>query len=163
MPACGKSVTGVVLAKSLGMNFVDTDLIIQENEGKSLQRIINEEGIEAFKRAEEKTLLSLDLKNTVIATGGSAVYYPSAMEHMGDNGIIVYIEADIEEIKKRLKNIKTRGVAMSKGQSIDELYEIRKPFYEKYADVTVKSDKRSMEVTVEDIIKSLGNKVSCGY
>lgn len=155
MPACGKSVTGVILAKSLGMNFIDTDLIIQENEGKALQKIINEEGVEAFKRAEEKTLLSIDVDNTVIATGGSAVYYPAAMKHMQEKGIIVYIEADMEEIKKRLKNIKTRGVAMRKGQSIEELYESRKPLYEKYADITVKSDRKSMEKTVENIIKAL--------
>lgn len=152
MPACGKSVTGVVLAKSLGMNFVDTDLIIQENEGSSLQDIINKKGLEEFQRIEEKTLISLDVQNTVIATGGSAVYYPKAMEHLSNSGIIVYIETDIEEIKKRLKNIKTRGVAMQKGQSIDELYYIRKSLYEKYADITVRSDEKSMEKTVEKII-----------
>ncbi len=161
MPACGKSVTGVVLAKSLGMNFIDTDLIIQENEGKSLQKIINEEGVEAFKRVEEKALLSLDAENAVIATGGSAVYYPAAMKHMGENGIIVYIEADIEEIKRRLRNIKTRGVAMRRGQSIEELYESRKPLYEKYADITVKSDRKSMEKTVENIVKALESRYFC--
>ena len=155
MPACGKSVTGVILAKSLKMNFIDDDLLIQERAGKSLQDIINADGIETFKSIEEEVLNAINVKNTVIATGGSAVYYDSAMRHLKENGVVVYIEASLATIKKRLKNIRTRGVAMEKGQTIDSLYEMRVPLYEKYADCTVRSHRYRAENTVEDIISGL--------
>jgi len=159
MPSCGKSVTGVVLAKILNKKFVDGDLLIQERAGKGLQAIINEDGIEAFKKLEEDVLGSIDVTNAVIATGGSDVYYDSAMQHLKKDGIIVYIDVPIEDIKKRLRNIKTRGVAMGKGQTLDDLYALRKPLYEKYAEVTVKSsNKQSMEDTVEDILNKLLSK-----
>ena len=154
MPACGKSVTGVVLAKSLQMNFLDTDLLIQEAAGKGLQDIINEDGMETFKRLEEDVLCSVQATHTVIATGGSAVYYPKAMEHLKKLGRIVYIHVSVETILQRLNNITTRGVAMSKDQGIAELYEERKPLYEKYAEVTVESGAGSMEETVADIIEN---------
>ena len=155
MPACGKSVTGVILAKSLKMNFIDADLLIQERAGKSLQDIINADGIETVKSIEEEVLNAINVKNTVIATGGSAVYYDSAMRHLKENGVVVYIEASLATIKKRLKNIRTRGVAMEKGQTIDSLYEMRVPLYEKYADCTVRSHRYRAENTVEDIISGL--------
>ena len=155
MPACGKSVTGVILAKSLKMNFIDADLLIQERAGKSLQDIINADGIETFKSIEEEVLNAINVKNTVIATGGSAVYYDSAMRHLKENGVVVYIEASLATIKKRLKNIRTRGVAMEKGQTIDSQYEKRVPLYEKYADCTVRSHRYRAENTVEDIISGL--------
>ena len=155
MPACGKSVTGVILAKSLKMNFIDADLLIQERAGKSLQDIINADGIETFKSIEQDVLNAINVKNTVIATGGSAVYYDSAMRHLKENGVVVYIEASLATIKKRLKNIRTRGVAMEKGQTIDSLYEMRVPLYEKYADCTVRSHRYRAENTVEDIISGL--------
>ena len=159
MPSCGKSVTGVVLAKILNKKFVDGDLLIQERAGKGLQAIINEDGINAFKKLEEEVLGSIDVTNAVIATGGSAVYYDSAMQHLKKDGIILYIDVPIEDIKKRLRNIKTRGVAMGKGQTLDDLYALRKPLYEKYAEVTVKSsNKQSMEDTVEDILNKLLSK-----
>lgn len=106
------------------MNFLDTDLLIQEEAGKGLQDIINNDGIEVFKKLEEQVISSVTVQNTVIATGGSAVYYDSAMKHLKENGIVVYIEASLSVIKKRLKNIKTRGVAMEKGQTISSLYEM---------------------------------------
>ncbi|MDO4486773.1 MAG: shikimate kinase [Bacillota bacterium] len=156
MPACGKSVTGVVLAKALRMKFIDTDLLIQEKAGKGLQEIINEDGIDAFKQLEEQVLCSVEQDNAVIATGGSAVYYDSAMRHLKKNGVVVYIEVSLETVKKRLGNIKTRGVAMGKGQTLDELYDIRVPLYEKYADITVLSDNScTMEDTVERIIEEI--------
>ena len=158
MPACGKSVTGVVLAKSLKMNFLDADLLIQEEAGKSLQDIINEDGIAAFKALEERVLSSISVKNTVIATGGSAVYYESAMEHLKKNGIIVYIEAPLKEVKRRLRNIRTRGVAMEKGETIESLYHARMPLYEKYADIIVRSG-RHVENTVEAMIEALKKQV----
>ena len=145
----------MLLAKSLKMNFIDADLLIQERAGKSLQDIINADGIETFKSIEEEVLNAINVKNTVIATGGSAVYYDSAMRHLKENGVVVYIEASLATIKKRLKNIRTRGVAMEKGQTIDSLYEMRVPLYEKYADCTVRSHRYRAENTVEDIISGL--------
>lgn len=156
MPSCGKSVTGVVLAKVLKMKFVDTDLLIQEEAGKGLQDIINEDGLDAFKRLEERILSTVKLDNAVIATGGSAVYYEGAMEHLKENGTVVYIKVSLETVKRRLSNIKTRGVAMGKGQTMDDLYDMRVPLYEKYADITVLSDNScTMEDTVERIIEEI--------
>ena len=152
MPACGKSVTGVVLAKSLNMQFVDTDLLIQQRAGKSLQRILNEDGMDVFKKTEEDVLCSLEVTGTVVATGGSAVYYEKAMEHLKENGTVVYLEASLDTVKKRLRNIRTRGVAMKKGQTLDDLYEARVPLYKKYADVTVDCRGATTEQNVEKII-----------
>lgn len=156
MPACGKSVTGVLLAKILNMKFIDADLLIQEKVGKRLQEIIDEDGIECFKEIERNVLLSIDVDNTVIATGGSAVYYEDAMEHLKQKGKVIYIDISLETVKARLKNIKTRGVAMGKGQSLDDLYMIRKPLYEKYADITVESD---MNVTMEQTVEKICSKI----
>lgn len=156
MPACGKSVTGVVLAKTLKMKFVDTDLLIQEAAGKGLQNIINEDGIEKFKELEEKVLTELDVENAVVSTGGSAIYYDGAMQHIKENGTVVYIKANLKTVKSRLRNIKTRGVAMGKGQTLDDLYKQRVPLYEKYADITViTNNKRTMEDTVADILAQI--------
>jgi len=156
MPACGKSVTGVVLAKTLKMKFVDTDLLIQEAAGKGLQNIINEDGIEKFKELEEKVLTELDVENAVVSTGGSAIYYDGAMQHLKENGTVVYIKANLKTVKSRLRNIKTRGVAMGKGQTLDDLYKQRVPLYEKYADITViTNNKRTMEDTVADILAQI--------
>ena len=156
MPACGKSVTGVVLAKTLRKQFIDTDLLIQEVAGKGLQNIINEDGIDKFKELEEKVLSELEAENAVISTGGSAIYYDGAMQHLKENGTVVYIKANLKTIKSRLRNIKTRGVAMGKGQTLDDLYKQRVPLYEKYADITVITDnKRNMEDTVADILKQI--------
>lgn len=156
MPSCGKSVTGVVLAKILNKKYIDADLLIQEKAGRGLQDIINNDGIDAFKKLEEEVLLSIDVENAVIATGGSAVYYDAAMRHLAENGTVIYIDVPIKDLKKRLRNIKTRGVAMGKGQTLDDLYALRKPLYEKYAEITVESNNRcSMEDTVEKMVAEL--------
>ncbi len=159
MPACGKSVTGVVLAKALKMKFIDTDLMIQERAGKSLQEIIDVDGIEKFKETEREVLNSLNAENAVIATGGSAVYYGDAMKHLGKNSVILYIKIGLSDVKRRLRNIKTRGVAMGKGQSLEDLYRERTPLYERYADITVTSNRYSMEKTVAEMIKKVRGRL----
>ena len=156
MPSSGKSTLGVVLAKTLGMQFVDTDLIIQQNSGKKLQQMINEEGIEAFLKTEEEVLCSLDFENFIIATGGSAVLSEKAMKYLRKNGVVIYLEASVEELKTRLNNIKTRGIAMTEGESIESIFIKRAPLYEKYADITVSSE-ASFEETVEKIITEIKN------
>ena len=154
MPACGKSITGVVLAKTMRKSFIDTDLLIQEKEERPLQEIINEEGLEYFKKAEEDVLTELEVENAVISTGGSAIYYPDAIAHLQKGGIIVYLKVSLATIEERLDNIKTRGVAMGKGETIENLYERRVPLYEKYADATIEGDGLTVEETVEQIVQS---------
>ncbi len=148
MPACGKSTFGVVLAKTLGMSFVDTDLLIQEEEETLLQTIINERGMEEFLQIEERVLSHVAAEHTVIATGGSAVYSDKAMEHLRSIGSIVYIRLPLEEIEARLDNIQTRGIAMSNGETIADLYHKRTPLYEKYADVTLDTGGLTLEESV---------------
>ncbi len=156
MPSCGKSTIGVILAKTLGLHFVDTDLVIQSLEGRLLQEIIDEDGLDYFFRAEEKAILAVSPeKPSVIATGGSVVYSEKAMLHLKTLGKTVYIKLPLDEIKKRLTNIKTRGVAINKGQTIDEIYDKRIPLYERYADITVDANGKSFEEIIGVMSKLL--------
>ena len=140
MPGVGKSTVGVVLAKKLGYAFVDADLVIQSREGKLLHEIIAEQGVEGFWRTEEAVGESLDVRRTVIATGGSAVYGERAMAHYRQIGTVVYLSLPLEGIRERLGDLTERGVTLRDGQDLDGLYEERQPLYEKYADVTVDCD-----------------------
>ena len=153
MPACGKSTIGVVLAKSMNKGFMDTDLLIQQKEGRTLQAIINEHGNDYFHQVEEQVLLEVDADNYVIATGGSAIYFDQAMEHFKENGKIVYIKVSLETILERLRNIKTRGVTLGKGQTIADLYQQRVPLYEKHADIVIDAEHLHIEEIVEKIIE----------
>jgi len=155
MPACGKSTVGVILAKTLGKNFVDVDLVIQEQEGKLLQEIIDEKGTAYFKKVEEKILAGLQLENCVIATGGSAIYYDAAMSNLSKLGIIVYIKLPFETIVDRLNNIKTRGIILEKGQTLKDLYDERIPLYEKYADVIIDGETKNPEEVITRIMAKL--------
>lgn len=155
MAASGKSTTGVVLAKTIQKNFVDTDLYIQQRTGKTLQDILNQDGIEAFKEIEADVLTGVNEKDSVISTGGSAVYYPEAMKALGENGIIVYLNVPLEVIEERLSNIKTRGVILKKGETIEDLYNYRKPMYEKYADIVIDAGYTTLEETVELICEAV--------
>lgn len=159
MPGCGKSTLGVILAKTLGYDFVDTDLIIQKNERKRLCDIINEEGIDQFIECETKAILSLDCKYTVIATGGSVVLSEIAMLYLKSLGKVVYIRHSVETIEKRLDNINTRGVVMTKDEGIRDIYMQRTPLYEKYADIIIEPENDNIERTIERLI---GNKKLIG-
>lgn len=155
MPACGKSTMGVVLAKTLRMSFVDTDLLIQEEENEKLQNIIDKRGMQEFLAVEEKVLSSVNVENSVVSTGGSAVYSDKAMKHLKENGTVVYIKLSLEEIERRLNNIKTRGIAMKPGETLADLYALRVPLYEKYADITVETEGFSIEESIEALIGAL--------
>ena len=155
MPASGKSTLGVVLAKTAGMMFLDTDLLIQERAQGKLQHIIDTEGMDAFLRLEEEVLMSVNAENTVIATGGSAVYSEPAMTHLKFIGKVVYIKLSCEEIEKRLNNIKTRGIAMKPGETIRDLYNYRVPMYEKYADIVLETEGLTIEESIEKLISML--------
>ena len=145
MPACGKSTLGVVLAKTLGMSFVDTDLLIQEHTGRLLQDIIDHDGMEEFLRIEEYILTHVQAENSVITTGGSAVYSDRGMKYLRTIGEIVYIRLPLKEIEKRLNNIKTRGIAMAPGENLEDLYNRRIPLYEKYADIVLDAEGMNLE------------------
>lgn len=151
MPGCGKSTVGVILAKTLGIGFVDTDLIIQQREKRLLQDIIDKEGIDKFLDCEADAVMSVDCDNSVIATGGSVVFRDNSIKHLKKNGKIFFLDVSLDEIKSRLDNISTRGVAAEKSQSIDEIFDQRFPLYEKYADYILKLNNSNVENTVEQI------------
>lgn len=135
MPGVGKSTVGVVLAKRLGYAFLDSDLVIQERQGRLLHEIIETEGLEGFNRIENQINASIEADATVIATGGSVIYGAEAMEHLRSIGTVVYLSLPCEELKERLGDLNERGVSIRKGQSLEALLEERAPLYEKYADV----------------------------
>lgn len=151
MPGCGKSTIGVLLAKALMLDFIDTDLLIQKKYSKTLSEIIDSEGLEAFKQKESEVLSEISFENSLIATGGSAVYSESGMENLKNGGIVVYLKLSPTEIKGRIKNIKTRGIVMEKGVTIDVLYKERSPLYEKYADYVLDCE----GLTIEDCVSAL--------
>ena len=153
MPGCGKSTVGVILAKTMGIGFVDTDLIIQQRENNLLQNIIDSNGIEYFLDREAEAVKSLNCENCVIATGGSVVYRESAVEHLKKNGKLVFLDVHLDEIKRRLNNISTRGIAAHKNDSVDHIFNERIGLYRKYADITLSLDGSSAEQTVEKICK----------
>lgn len=152
MPGSGKSTCGVLAAKALLKNFFDTDLLLQNLEGKRLQSIINENGIEYFNKAEERAILSLDIQGTVIATGGSVVYSEKAMAHLRSLGKIIYLRLGYEEMEKRIKNITTRGIVLKEGETLLDMYNERAPLYERYADEILNCDGMTVEETVESIV-----------
>lgn len=152
MPGSGKSTCGVLAAKALLKNFFDTDLLLQNLEGKRLQSIINENGIEYFNEAEERAILSLDIRGTVIATGGSVVYSEKAMAHLRSLGKIIYLRLGYEEMEKRIKNITTRGIVLKEGETLLDMYNERAPLYERYADEILNCDGMTVEETVESIV-----------
>lgn len=140
MPGSGKSSTGVVLAKSMGMEFVDSDIVIQRREGKRLSEIIDAVGDDGFREIENRVNASLDVSNTVIATGGSVIYGPEAMEHLRQIGTVVYLQLSYPRLEERLGDLHARGVTMKPGQTLLDLYNERCPLYEKYAHITLACD-----------------------
>lgn len=157
MPAAGKSTIGVVLAKTLGKQFIDTDLLIQEREGMLLQEIINTKGNDYFRKAEEEVLSQLKADHSVIATGGSAVYYPEAMKNLHSLGPVIYLQLSVPTLKRRLNNIKTRGITMAPGQTIEDLARSRVPLYEGYADIVMPTEGLDVEETIQRICIALKN------
>ena len=137
MSGAGKSTLGVLLAKALGKQFVDTDLIIQQKTGKLLQQIIDTEGVQHFLQIEEALLSSLEFQNTVIATGGSVVYSEKAMQALRKNATVIYLSVEFDELEKRLTNITTRGIVFKEKSDLRSVFEERLPLYEHYADKIV--------------------------
>ena len=150
MPGAGKSTVGVVLAKVVGHKFVDSDLVIQENTGKLLHELITEHGLEGFLEIENRANAELDVTKSIIATGGSVIYGKEAMEHLKQIGLVVYLKLTLESIADRLGDLQQRGVALKEGQGLKELYEERVPLYDKYADLIIDCEEKSIrEITAE--------------
>lgn len=156
MPGSGKSTVGVLLAKSLGKQFVDTDLLIQEQEGRLLSEIIREEGLDCFIAIENRVNASVTAENSVIAPGGSAIYGKEAMEHLKKTGIIVYLKLSYRSVAKRLGDLTSRGVVFRPGQTLRDLYYERCPLYEKYADYIVECDGKKIGETLEAVRQMIG-------
>ena len=145
MPGCGKSTLGVLLAKNLAYHFLDSDLLIQQKAGKKLQDILDQDGNEAFGKLENEVNLSLDIQNTVLATGGSAVYWEESMLHLKSIGLVVYLQVPYEELKSRITNMDSRGIVIPEGKTFRDIYEERNILYLKYADLVI-SEKNDQDL-----------------
>ena len=157
MPAVGKSTVGIVVAKRLGKGFIDSDLLIQEQEGKILREIIAEVGDDGFLKIENQVNRDIKAENAVISPGGSVVYCEEAMKHFKEIGIVVYLHASYQTIKKRIRNPQKRGVVLKDGQTLKDLYDERKVLFEKYADVTISEEGCQIEETIENVLDTIEN------
>ncbi len=155
MPGCGKSTCGVLLAKVLGLDFTDTDLIIQKNEKMTLQNIISSKGNEYFARAEENAVCGTCFNGCVVATGGSVVYSPNAMRYLSNDSKIVYLKISYGTMLNRINNMETRGILLRDGETVAGMFEARQKLYEQYADITVDCDGIDTEKTVRAIADAL--------
>ncbi len=155
MPGAGKSTVGVLLAKVMGREFVDTDLLIQAGEKATLSELIERHGLAGFCDIERRYVEAVDVRNVVIATGGSVVYYESAMRHLKENGIAVYLELPLEGLKKRLTDIVGRGVVIEPGETLESLFIKRWQLYEQYADITIYTEGLTHEQVVGQIVNQL--------
>jgi shikimate kinase len=153
MPGAGKSTIGVVLAKNLGMAFMDSDIVIQQVENKKLHELIDEHGQEGFLEIEDRVNASLNPKSAVIATGGSVVYGEKAMKHLDEIALVCYLKLSYEGIKDRLGDLHERGVVLKDGQTLKDLYDERVPLYEKYANMTVDCENKNIREIVMEIAK----------
>lgn len=157
MAGAGKSTVGVLLAKRLGMDFVDTDILIQQKAGRLLQEILDEDGIDRFLEIEETVVSGLRVTNCVVATGGSAVYSEKAMTALGKEGKIFYLDVPYEELVRRLTNVSTRGIVIKKGNTLRDVYDERLPLYKKYSDFTIDCSAADIETCVNRIMQCLSS------
>lgn len=153
MPGAGKSTVGIVLAKRLGMRFIDTDIVIQTEENRTLQEIVDTCGYAELRRIEERVLLGLPHSGHIVATGGSVVYGDAGMQSLKANGIVVFLDVGFRALVDRVGDFTSRGLAKPPDQTFEELYNERKPLYLRYADHTIRSDSLSLENTVTRIVR----------
>lgn len=155
MPGSGKSTVGVVLAKNMGLSFLDSDLLIQKAYGRLLHEIIKERGVEGFWQAENDINAAIEAENSVIATGGSVIYGSEAMEHLKKIGTVIYLKLSCEELAERLGDLNERGVTLKEGQDLQGLYRERIPYYEKYADITIDCEHKVIREIVSEIKEAI--------
>lgn len=157
MPGSGKSTFGVLLAKIAAKAFIDTDLLIQSDFNASLQSQLDEFGYQELRHREAQVLLKIACENTVIATGGSAVYSDEAMRHLAKTGVLVYLQASEKTLEQRINNMASRGIAKAPEQSFQQLYQQRVPLYEQYASLTINTEQpEHIEVLAEQLLAQLG-------
>ena len=156
MPGAGKSTVGVLVAKTLGMSFVDTDLIIQATAGRLLQEMIDQDGVTNFLKVEEEVICQIKVENSVIATGGSVIYSAFAIEHLKKIGKLIYLKLQYDEIEQRIKNMGSRGIAIGKGQHLIDLFQERIVLYEKYADIIMDCS----DLTIEGVVRKIADLMS---
>lgn len=159
MPGCGKSTIGVVLAKNLGYHFIDSDLVIQEQEHRLLHEIITEEGLDGFNAIENRINASIQADHAVIATGGSVIYGKDAMMHFKRIGTVIYLQLPEKQLENRLGDLNQRGVSIREGQTLHSLYEERIPLYEKYADLTIRCADKEIRECVNEIAGFINDKI----
>ncbi len=155
MPGAGKSTIGIILAKDMAYGFIDTDILIQISQQKSLQDILNQSGYMELREIEEKELLKVNLQHHIIATGGSAVYSEAAMKHLAKSSVIVFLDLDLDQIRDRIHNFDTRGIARSDDQTIEDLFEERVRLYKKHADITINCRELHQDELALDIMKQV--------
>lgn len=155
MPGAGKSTLGVLLAKELALDFVDTDMLIQLREDRTLQEIIDGSDYLNLRRIEGEVIAEAHLPNHVIATGGSVVYSEEGMANLGRFGPIVFLNCSAEELRRRIHNYESRGIAKAPGQSFAELFEERQALYRKYADIAVDCDGKDLQQVLECVLEEL--------
>ena len=155
MPGVGKSTVGVLLAKRVGYSFLDTDIYIQTQEGKSLQALIRQHGTSGFCDIEARYMQSITLTDHVLATGGSVIYRPTAMAHFKATGVVVHLDIKLDRLKKRLDDLDARGVVIAPGLTFEALYAERQALYLKYADITVKTDGLTPDQVVWESVEKL--------
>jgi len=155
MPGCGKSTVGVVLAKNLGMDFVDSDLVIQRETGKKLAELLDEHGDAGFRAIENRINAALDVHDSVVATGGSVIYGEEAVSHLKSIGTVIYLQLSYEQIEDRLGDLHARGVTIQPGQTLRDLYQERCPLYERWADMTLPCD----ELRLREVVQLIAAKM----
>ncbi len=151
MPSSGKSTIGVLLAKRLGFSFVDVDIVIQEEEGRLLKQIIEDEGMDGFLAVENRVNAGLETENSVIAPGGSVIYGSEAMAHLKEISEVVYLKMSYEEMEQRIGNVVDRGVALKPGFTLRDLYNERVPYYERYADIVIDEEGKTPGQIVDEL------------
>ena len=155
MPGCGKSTVGVVLAKALGLDFIDSDLVIQREMGMKLSQLIDWHGDEGFRQIENRINAALNVEDSIIATGGSVVYGEEAMRHLKAIGTVIYLKLSYEAIEERLGDLHARGVTIKPGWTLRDLYNERCPMYEQWADIVVDCERMKLREVVDAILRRM--------
>ncbi len=151
MAGAGKSTVGPLLADRLGCRFTDTDDLIAASRSASLQQVLDSLGQDRFRALEEQILRAVNLENHVIATGGSAVYSSSGMEHLQDIGLVVWLDVALPELEARVNNLDSRGLVNPDGSSFADLYQQRLGLYRRYAELRIDCSRKGVQAIVDDI------------
>ena len=155
MAGAGKSSVGIVLAKKLNLNFIDVDTLIEEKQQAPLQQIVNDLGITGFRKLEEKVILHMQQQNHVIATGGSAIYSETGMTHLKQSSLFILLDVPLSVLQQRVGDFSSRGLIKAEGQSFEQLFQERLPLYQKYADITIPCDGKSVTAICQLICKKI--------